>query len=56
MPLELLEHFYRKKFHLSYRQMLDEPADAVILAMAIEKLLSERKQDEIKAAERKHGH
>jgi hypothetical protein len=46
IPLELIEYHYRKLFGLSYREMSEEPIDAIRINLYIEKLLKLREERE----------
>ena len=52
-PLELIEFIYREKFKLSYKEIMEEPADVFQLNLTIMKLLNEKEQNENKSLERK---
>lgn len=49
-PLELLKYEYRKLFHLSSKQLSEEPIDALYLNLEISSMLNKKRNAEMKYA------
>lgn len=52
IPIELVEHQYRKLFNLSSKELFEEPADVVLLSLEIESMLRDKEAKEAKWQQR----
>lgn len=49
-PLELLKYEYQKLFHLSSKQLAEEPMDALFLNLSIRSMIQKKQNAEMKYA------